>query len=54
MKFESQLKEVVVVVAVFGIGFVVGLVVAVLIVGHGNPSLQFDQNWVNKKWYIVV
>ena len=38
---ESQPKKVVV-------------VVVVVIVGHKNLTIQFGQNWVNNKWYIVV
>ena len=46
---ESQPKKVVVVVIV-----VVVVVVVIIIVGHKNLTLNFSQNWVNNKGYIVV
>ena len=29
-------------------------VVVVIIAGHKHLTLEFGQNWVNNKWYIVV
>ena len=58
---ESQPKKVVdvvvvvavLVIVVVGIVVVGLLVIVVIIVGRRNLTLQFGQNWVNYKWYIL-
>ena len=56
---ESQRKKVVDVVVVVVVTDVLGivvvglLVIVVIIVGCRNLTLQFGQNWVNYKWYIL-